>query len=75
MKMQTIFGIFIFFLLKKKIMLNWVEYEKRFITSGPEINGMGRSQKKYLQPYALREDSSQPAFAQSDQNSHFVYLG
>ena len=35
MKMPTIVGIFIF-ISRENFMLSWVEYEKSFITSGPE---------------------------------------
>ena len=35
MKMPTIVGIFIF-ISRDNFILNWAEYEKSFITSGPE---------------------------------------
>ena len=35
-KMPTIVGILIF-ISRKNFMLNWVEYEKSFITSGPGV--------------------------------------
>ena len=35
-KMPTIFGI-LTFISRKNFMLNWVEHEKSFITSGPGV--------------------------------------